>query len=443
MKILHYFLGFPPYRTGGMTRLAYDLMTEQAKQGYDVIALWPSVIKSYNSNPKLKIDKNINGVKSVEVINPLPIPLLDGIKDIKAFTKKIDKNIYKNFLLREMPNIIHIHTLMGLHKEFIDVAQELGIKMIFTSHDFFGICPKVTLFKDKEGKVCKDDNFCLDCNKCNQNALSLNKIKLLQSPLYRRIKNNPVVTALRNKNRNYQDKISEKKKNNLDFHNYKLLREYYISILKKMDCIHFNSSLAKEVYSRYFSLPQNKVISLSHKDIKNQNIFEKEKREKFRFLYLNPAKKYKGFDFLINSFDQLYKEMPDSFELLIFSYTDLKRPYLKKICNKFSPQDLNHIFSKGDVLIAPSQWYETFGFTVLESLSYKTPVLVSNNVGAKDIIGRCGLVFNADNEIEFLKSVKQVIKEIDILNKNVQKVRVKEWSSFVQEMQDLYVSLIW
>ena len=32
MKILHYFLGFPPYRSGGLTKYAFDLMTAQVEE---------------------------------------------------------------------------------------------------------------------------------------------------------------------------------------------------------------------------------------------------------------------------------------------------------------------------------------------------------------------------------------------------------------------------
>ena len=32
------------------------------------------------------------------------------------------------------------------------------------------------------------------------------------------------------------------------------------------------------------------------------------------------------------------------------------------------------------------KWYETFGFTVLEALSYGVPVMVTDSVGAKDIV---------------------------------------------------------
>ena len=44
MKILHYALGFPPYRTGGLTKYCIDLMLTQAEQGHEVALLWPGRI---------------------------------------------------------------------------------------------------------------------------------------------------------------------------------------------------------------------------------------------------------------------------------------------------------------------------------------------------------------------------------------------------------------
>lgn len=44
MKILHYTLGFQPSRTGGLVKYAEDLMTQQAIDGHEVIALYPGEI---------------------------------------------------------------------------------------------------------------------------------------------------------------------------------------------------------------------------------------------------------------------------------------------------------------------------------------------------------------------------------------------------------------
>lgn len=85
MRILHYSLGFPPYRSGGLTKFCMDLMKQQIKDGHEVALLWPGqigfLLKGLKINNRGK-DK-ISGIQSYEVINPLPIPFDEGIKDLK------------------------------------------------------------------------------------------------------------------------------------------------------------------------------------------------------------------------------------------------------------------------------------------------------------------------------------------------------------------------
>lgn len=70
---------------------------------------------------------------------------MGGVENIDEFIKPIE-NCRKEslkFLNTINPDIIHIHTLMGLPIEFIRAAKELKIKIIFTTHDYYGLCPKV------------------------------------------------------------------------------------------------------------------------------------------------------------------------------------------------------------------------------------------------------------------------------------------------------------
>ena len=43
MHILHYTLGFQPYRSGGLVRYAADLMQMQASMGHKIFALYQEV----------------------------------------------------------------------------------------------------------------------------------------------------------------------------------------------------------------------------------------------------------------------------------------------------------------------------------------------------------------------------------------------------------------
>ena len=54
MRILHYALGFPPYRSGGLTKWCVDLMIQQAKEGHCVAMLWPGQMGMLNKKIAIK-----------------------------------------------------------------------------------------------------------------------------------------------------------------------------------------------------------------------------------------------------------------------------------------------------------------------------------------------------------------------------------------------------
>lgn len=447
MKILHYFLGFPPYRTGGLTKFAYDLMCSQVENGNNVIAIWPGKINFFINKNKVKFKKKkkINGIENYEIINPLPISLDEGITDIDKYTKTNSEKEYLDFFDRIKPDTIHIHTLMGLHKEFVKAASTRNIKTIFTTHDYFGICPKVALYRF--GEVCNNDFECKECVRCNYSALSVKKIMLMQSPLYRKLKNSRAVKILRKKHRNsfFKEEQTEYRENEKDIiikqKGYQKLRRYYIDILENVDIIHFNSKLSKEIYSKYMNIKKYKIIPITHKDIKdNRNIEHIKNDEKIRFTFLASTKPYKGIYLIKKVLDELYEENRYDFELNVFGNVANPSPYMNIYKDGFKKEELIEIFSKTDILLAPSIWYETFGFTVLEALSYGVPVIVSDNVGAKDIVGEAGIIVKHNDVNDLKKEIENLSKEkINSLKDKIKKdIKIKEWNEFCLEIERLY-----
>lgn len=431
MIILHYFLGFPPYRTGGLTKYAFDLMKSQVTDGNEVLALWPGQIKSYSAKPRLKERERVEGIRNIELINPLPVSLDEGINEFESFTKPCDINIYVSFLERERPDVIHIHTLMGLHREFIQAANRLKIRTIFTSHDYFGLCPKVTLYR--YGECCDNDYGCRNCIQCNLHPLSLKKIQLMQSPLYRWAKDTTIVKKLRKQHRSQFfvegdlpdmpncDTVLQAKK-------YRQLRAYYVNMYELIDFIHFNSTVAEEVYKRYIVPKDSAVVSITHQGIK-QHERRKVDTGKKVILCLAPAKPFKGWNVLKEACDQLWSEGMN-IELRIYSPVPCLEPYMNVKENGFEHSELDLIMSEVDVLVAPSIWYETFGFTVLEAKSYGVPVIVSDHVGAKDIIGDNGIIVPAGNVQELKKAIKSIDKQV--------LVNVKSWRQFLNQNYEMY-----
>ena len=295
MRILHYSLGFPPYRTGGLTKFCMDLMKEQVKEGDDVSMLWPGEIQLIGKNTKIRRHDPVGGIGNFEVVNPTPVPFDEGIWDFNAFMYSGDPRPYEILLKHIKPDVIHIHTLMGLHKSFLDMAKKNGIRLVFTTHDFFPICPKVTMFR--RGQICKCIESCEECGVCNNTALSLKKIQMLQSPMYRLMKDSSIVKKIRKHHRDeYLGDDSERDENGSVGapKDYKKLRAFYYSMLSTMDMIHYNSTVTKRAYERVFNLPNNRVISITHADIADHK-----KRKNFsdylRIRFLGPQGGVKGF----------------------------------------------------------------------------------------------------------------------------------------------------
>ena len=114
------------------------------------------------------------------------------------------------------------------------------------------------------------------------------------------------------------------------------------------------------------------------------------------------------------------------------------------VCHKpYKYQELPDVMNQFDVLVTPSEWEETFGFTVLEGLSYGISVIVSNKVGAKDLIveGKNGFVVEGNvqplkNRILWLIENPQIVKEMNTYIVN--EFPVKTMIEHSREIENLY-----
>ena len=441
-KIMHYFLGFPPYRTGGLTKFAVDLMECQSEYS-KVIGMWPGKMKLFDKGTRIEFKKKYNEIYSAELINPLPVPLDEGISEPRLFMSKGDIDEYKRVLERVRPQIIHLHTLMGLHEEFLLAAKELKIPIVYTTHDYFGICTKVYLFAD--GRPCDVSKSCDECTACNRSGLSYKKIMIMQSPIYKMCKNNPIVKLIRKKHReNYFD---DNKKDDNDIsvseeivQRYGELRTFYKRMLMHVDYFHFTSSVAEKIYKDFVPEIKGEVINITHRDIGDNRRIRTVDNSNIRFTYLAPAKPYKGFNILRQAMDELYDGGKTNFSLNLYSPVSNPSGYMNVKEDGYSYSDLEAVFDNTDVLIAPSVWYETFGYTVLEAISYGIPVVISDRVGAKDIVNDCGIQVDVTSKEKLKKLLESLDAErIMKLNRNIiENFKIKEWSEFTDEINALY-----
>ena len=186
MRILHYSLGIYPNRTGGLNKYATDLVREQMKE-HEVAILYPNGYKwwrqsCYISKPFVK-----EGIKCYRLVNSTPVPLFYGVKATESFiSRKISISSFEAFLDSFRPEVIHLHTLMGLPDTALKFFKGKGARIIYTSHDYFGICPKVNLI-NQYGELC-DGPASERCASCNRQA---------PSGLFLRLRNSNFVLKIR------------------------------------------------------------------------------------------------------------------------------------------------------------------------------------------------------------------------------------------------------
>ena len=440
MKILQYTLGLPPFRRGGLPRYSTDLSEELSKDNEDYL-MYPGQINPFSHKIRLSKKKTKYLFQTIEMKNPLPVSLGLGIEDEDYYIQKRDITALKKLIKDIKPDVVHLHTLMGLPKEFLEYLHTNKIKTVYTTHDFYGLCPK--MLKKNPQKELKTSKCTYDCMLCNVGP-SYKKILVMQSHLYAHLKDSMVVKRMRSKNKSNLSSQS----NNVSFSNEQInkrynLRKYYLDMFNLIDLFHFNSSVSKECFQQYFPDIQGKIIPITHDSLmdtrENSNF---EVNNPIHLGYIGPYDEKKGF----YVYTQVLKKLDIKNKFEAHFYGDIvDQPIFKEnYCINhgiLTVDELNEEYNKLDLLVVPSLWHETFGYVVLEALLRGVPCLVSSNVGAKDLLPR-NWIFDSESELKKLleelinnpDKIRQMKLEVPKLNLNYK--LDKHASDIVTELYD-------
>ena len=421
MNILHYSLGLFPNRQGGLVRYSTDLAIMQSKTE-NVFYLMPGKLGIVDKRVKIVKGNNHKSLHIYKIENALPIPLFAGIKDIAMYTKKVDSAVYERFIMDNNVDVIHIHTLMGLHIEFLRAAKDIGVPIFMTTHDFFGICPITTLYKN--GDVCKSNCICDDCFECSQSAHSYLKLAVGQSEVYKKLKKSSIVSKMR---KNALADTSESRTrvsvSDTDIPNYKKLDKYYKDCFALIDYFLFNSNQTKVVYEAHLGALPGEVIPLLLPTIKD-------KRKNRDFLkngtlhigYMGECKEFKGYFLLRDAVEELSQ---DGYKVELDVYND-SAVESKSVVRRgsYSAKELDGIYDSVDIVAVPSIWYETLSFIAIEAIAGGMPCMVSDHVGAKDSIidGETGFVIKAGDKETLKKCLKNTCEDkgtLSSVNQNI------------------------
>ena len=433
MNILHYTIGLPPIRRGGSVLYAYSLMKEQSKHN-NVFALICGDTLFKGKKSKIRPYGVRNGIQVFRLVSPTTPTLVYGVKKPESIfsQKKIDISQITSFIKHNKIEIFHIHTFMGLPIEVLELIRQLGVKIIYTTHDYFGICLGYSM-------ILPDFNICSNpdakqCAVCNLNSPSEKFLRLANSDLYHFVKSHF----------NYKGKIKATattqkgtRINAISQHTiakYKQLQDYYLKMFSMIDVFHFNSVQTKEIFEKYIYVPKGIVANVTTSAISDRRKQKKIDPNNIQFGYLASTAEYKGFPILKNVLLRLYNDGKKNWTLNVWGGNisdDNDCPNIK-YRGIYDYSDIEKIMCHFDGTIVPSKWHETFSLVTLESLSFGVPTIVSDHVGAKDIVKDIDpkLIFHSEEDLYLM--LKLILEHPETLSTYNSKILEIPWKYTIE-----------
>lgn len=403
MKICILTYTYSPYSKGGADMYAENISKQLSDKGHEVIVI--AAKPTFDKSLSYTIEER-DGIK-IYWFYPLNVSsfyniakkssLMQGIWRLLDIWNFHSYYIVKKILKKEMPDVVHAHTPVGLSPSVFKAVKSLGIPFVFTLHDYYLICPRITLLRSN-GDICKKPNvFCEIYRLFNRYPISLPDVIIANS--------------------NFTKKI------HVDAFNSKNINVFYCGI-ENIDYI-------------------NKDIL----GVKNYNA-----ASSLNILYIGQLKIHKGVHILIDAFKKIRSEQ---MHLHIVGDGDY-RIFLEKLSNgddrimfhgRCSNREILQLYDECDIVVVPSIWYEPFGIVIQEAFRQGVPVIASDIGGIKELIqeGYNGFLFESGNLDQLKNKLDMVMNNPIVLNKMqknaLNSVEKYDMTRHIAELEKLYETI--
>jgi glycosyltransferase involved in cell wall biosynthesis len=298
--------------------------------------------------------------------------------------------VVEGLIERLRPDLIHIHSLLGFSLESLRVFRDLHLPAIYTSRNYWPICPILYLFRE-DLRTCPgpsdDGEKCALCLKARQNA-----------PLYAK----RLSTA------------RECLRDNIGLHLAISFRAREIFIQNG-----FSDDNIKVLHQ------QPETVDLIWEEVGSKREHRAPSGRRIRVGFIGYVLPMKGVHVLLDALNLLGQEHVEGhvFGKGTEYYLDaLRRHDTKGILHfhgEYMPDDLPRILSSIDILVVPSLWEETQGVVVAEGLSGRVPVIGSRIGGIPEFIeeGVNGFLFQPGDPVELAQKIEIFLRDHVLLSR--------------------------
>ncbi len=132
---------------GGGTILPRGIAKALQRRGYSLGVIVTSAKPKEGSPPYHITEREDEGVRVFEVHNRPAIfadPTRPGLECDDPRMRSVVKHLVQGFA----PDLVHVHSMLSFSLGFLEDLRDQGIPVIYTSHNYWPVCPRMYLFQE-------------------------------------------------------------------------------------------------------------------------------------------------------------------------------------------------------------------------------------------------------------------------------------------------------
>jgi glycosyltransferase involved in cell wall biosynthesis len=327
------------------------------------------------------------------------------------------------FLRQARPQIVHLQGGYLLSASAIEAVKQASLPLVVTLHDFWFVCPRLTLLKPT-GAVCRVPDNVAECAWClaterrrfrwldiaSRGAAGALALPLLAEPGAARLFGI------------YPDAQELARR-----------REQLMSALKRADMILSPSEFLRRIFVEQGIDPARIIYSRLGLDTSHWAAPLEPapaSAETLRLAYIGQVARHKGVDLLVKAFNRLDRSRRPA-QLKIYGGLGAFPDYARALqglargnpaiefAGRFDNSRIAEILQQTDAVVVPSIWYENSPVTIAEALATGTPVLASNLGAMPELVRHNwnGLLFKAGDVDDLTCQLQRLLDEPGLVSR--------------------------
>ncbi len=396
---------------GGGTILPRQIAKELVRRGNRVSVIYTPSKNRPDKSPYYVEQSEDEGVQLFAIYNR---PAL--FYDLDHPEREIDdpsmRQVIRSIISSLKPDIVHYHSFLNFSMGVAGDVHEMGIRSVYTSHNYWPLCPRMYLFDDKLN-LCSgpsaDGKKCTSCvNVSGKEDLYAARAEAGRTMLNKYVNRHLAVSSR--------------------------VKEIFVSNGHDSDRIHVLQQ-QPEIADKIWEAVGAKREIVTQLD------------RPLRIGFIGSLLPQKGVHLLVRALQAFSKNQVDGYvfgggpEPVVEWLKSLDKTGRVNFSGGYKPADLPGLLQKIDVIVVPSIWEDCAPLVVAEALAARLPVIGAKMGGIPDFIdeGKTGFLFSYNNVTELVQRIGAFVSDRTLLGKmQRQIIRNRTFGDYIKDLLQHY-----